>query len=110
PLWVKSNIEEGVADVRFTPESGHWLSVSGCPLYATSGHPGRLFQAGYARADRVSFVNAAASTVQIRSLISGAACLTLWQGARSGRSCRAAACRCGVGQPACAAEWTGASP
>ena len=23
-------------DVRFTPESGHWLSVSGCPLCAKS--------------------------------------------------------------------------
>ena len=23
--------------VRFTPESGHWLSVSGCPLCATTG-------------------------------------------------------------------------
>jgi hypothetical protein len=21
-------------DVRFTPESGHWLSTSGCPLWA----------------------------------------------------------------------------
>jgi hypothetical protein len=25
-------------DVRFTPESGHWLSVLGCPLCANSGH------------------------------------------------------------------------
>ena len=25
-------------NVRFTPESGHWLSVSGCPLCATSRH------------------------------------------------------------------------
>jgi hypothetical protein len=23
---------------RFTPKSGHWLSVSGCPLCAKSGH------------------------------------------------------------------------
>src|SRR6516225_3202813 len=25
-------------DVRFTPKSGHWLSVLGCPLCAKSGH------------------------------------------------------------------------
>jgi hypothetical protein len=24
--------------VRFTPKSGHWLSASGCPLCAKSGH------------------------------------------------------------------------
>jgi len=25
-------------NVRITPESGHWLRVSGCPLSAKSGH------------------------------------------------------------------------
>src|SRR6516225_2738608 len=27
-----------IIDVRFTPKSGHWLNVSGCPLCAKSGH------------------------------------------------------------------------
>ena len=31
-IGVRSN------DVRFTPESGHWLSLSGCPLCANRGH------------------------------------------------------------------------
>src|SRR6516225_4903904 len=30
-------------DVRFTPESGHWLSVSRCPLCANSRHQRRLW-------------------------------------------------------------------
>jgi hypothetical protein len=36
----KADIGEGPTDVRFTPKSGHWLSVSGCPLCANSGHLG----------------------------------------------------------------------
>jgi hypothetical protein len=34
----KADISECLSDIRFTPESGHWLSVSGCPLCAKSGH------------------------------------------------------------------------
>jgi hypothetical protein len=37
PLWVK-NIRVRPRDVRFTPKSGHWLSLSGCPLRAKSRH------------------------------------------------------------------------
>src|SRR6516165_401858 len=33
----KADIGASQNDVRFTPKSGHWLSVSGCPLCATSG-------------------------------------------------------------------------
>ena len=33
-----ADIETLQRDVCFTPESGHWLSVSGCPLCANSGH------------------------------------------------------------------------
>jgi hypothetical protein len=28
----KADIEAPSSDVRFTPESGHWLSATGCPL------------------------------------------------------------------------------
>src|SRR5215467_9617421 len=38
PLWVKADIEARPVNVCFTPKSGHWLSVSGCPLCAKSGH------------------------------------------------------------------------
>jgi len=42
PMNVRfgSNADIGApsADVRFTPNSGHWLSMSGCPLCAKSGH------------------------------------------------------------------------
>jgi len=34
----KADIQSKKHDVRFTPESGHWLSASGCPLCANSGH------------------------------------------------------------------------
>jgi hypothetical protein len=34
----KADIGEGAVNVRFTPESGHWLSASGCLLCAKSGH------------------------------------------------------------------------
>jgi hypothetical protein len=34
----KADIETRRFDVRFTPESGHRLSVSACPLCAKSGH------------------------------------------------------------------------
>src|SRR6516162_11873129 len=30
----------GQRDVCFTPKSGHWLIVSGCPLWVKSGHQG----------------------------------------------------------------------
>jgi hypothetical protein len=33
----KADIGARLAHVRFTPESGHWLSASGCPVI--SGHP-----------------------------------------------------------------------
>src|SRR5262249_8797876 len=33
-----ADIQRGPIDVRFTPESGHWLSASGCPLCAKSRH------------------------------------------------------------------------
>jgi hypothetical protein len=32
-----TDIEAPSSDVRFTPESGHWLGVSGCPLCANNG-------------------------------------------------------------------------
>jgi hypothetical protein len=35
---MSADIGEGATEVRFTPESGHWLSVSRCPLCAKSGH------------------------------------------------------------------------
>ena len=38
----KADISECPRDVRFTPKSGHWLSVSQCPLCAKSGHSARL--------------------------------------------------------------------
>src|SRR5262249_55674118 len=34
----KADIQPQKRDVRFTPKSGHWLSVLGCPLCAKSGH------------------------------------------------------------------------
>src|SRR5262249_30590830 len=34
----KADIAVRRIDVRFTPKSGHWLSASGCPLCAKSGH------------------------------------------------------------------------
>src|SRR5262249_46697921 len=34
----KVDIAQCETNVRFTPKSGHWLSVSGCPLCAKSGH------------------------------------------------------------------------
>src|SRR6516225_1463199 len=34
----KADISLSPDDVRFTPNSGHWLSVSRCPLCAKSGH------------------------------------------------------------------------
>ena len=34
----KADIARCQADVRFTPESGHWNSVVECPLCAKSGH------------------------------------------------------------------------
>src|SRR5262249_35346959 len=34
----KADILHRLGDVRFTPKSGHSLSVSGCPLCAKSGH------------------------------------------------------------------------
>jgi hypothetical protein len=37
-FWVLADMEVRPCDVRFTPESGHWLSMSGCPLCANSGH------------------------------------------------------------------------
>ena len=38
----KADIGGGAADVRFTPESGHWNSVCECPLCANSGHCCRI--------------------------------------------------------------------
>jgi len=32
----KADIQAPSSDVRFTPKSGHWLSVSECPLCAKS--------------------------------------------------------------------------
>src|SRR5262249_60005381 len=37
PLVVREQLGP---NVRFTPKSGHWLSVLGCPLCAKSGHSG----------------------------------------------------------------------
>src|SRR5690348_17338023 len=37
-LGSKADIEERPSDVRFTPKSGHRLSLSPCPLCATFGH------------------------------------------------------------------------
>ena len=34
----KADIGARPRDVRFTPKSGHWNSVSKCPLCAKSGH------------------------------------------------------------------------
>jgi hypothetical protein len=34
----KADIGALPINVRFTPESGHWLSVSTCPLCAKGGH------------------------------------------------------------------------
>jgi hypothetical protein len=34
----KADIEVPPIDVRFTPKSGHWLSMSACPLCAESRH------------------------------------------------------------------------
>jgi len=34
----KADIDTRESNVRFTPESGHWLSMSGCPLCAKSRH------------------------------------------------------------------------
>jgi hypothetical protein len=34
----KADMATSQRNVRFTPKSGHWLSVSGCPLCAKSGH------------------------------------------------------------------------
>jgi hypothetical protein len=34
----KADIALVKSDVRFTTESGHWLSALGCPLCAKSGH------------------------------------------------------------------------
>ena|SRR5262249_31667561 len=36
PLWVRNG--HSSTDVRFTPKSGHWLSMSRCLLCAKSGH------------------------------------------------------------------------
>jgi len=41
-LGSKTDISVCQRDVRFTPKSGHWLSVSECPLCAKSGHPDRF--------------------------------------------------------------------
>jgi hypothetical protein len=38
-LGQKQTLAHILGDVRFTPKSGHWLSRSGCPLCAKSGHP-----------------------------------------------------------------------
>jgi hypothetical protein len=39
----KADIEAALADVRFTPKSGHRLSLSECPLCANNGHWHRHF-------------------------------------------------------------------
>jgi len=39
----KADIAASPTNVRFTPNSGHWLSVSGCPLWAKGGHQTTLF-------------------------------------------------------------------
>ena len=39
----KAEVKTFYFDVRFTPKSGHWLSVSACPLCAKSGHERALF-------------------------------------------------------------------
>ena len=36
-----ADIQPCLSDVRFTPKSRHWLSVSECPLCAKSGHTQR---------------------------------------------------------------------
>jgi hypothetical protein len=36
-FWSLADIAATLADVRFTPESGHQLSLLGCPLCAKSG-------------------------------------------------------------------------
>ena len=38
----KADIATARLNVHFTPESGHWLNVSGCLLCAKSGHCGSL--------------------------------------------------------------------
>jgi hypothetical protein len=37
-LGQKQTLKQVHANVRFTPKSRHWLSVSECPLCAKSGH------------------------------------------------------------------------
>jgi len=38
PLWSITDIEADWRNVRFTTKSGHWNSVTECPLCAKSGH------------------------------------------------------------------------
>ncbi len=37
-FWPKADIPIVAADVRFTPESGHFAVHLPCPLWANSGH------------------------------------------------------------------------
>src|SRR5215813_1308525 len=37
-LGSLTHIEALPLDVRFTPESRHWLNASGCPLWVNNGH------------------------------------------------------------------------
>ena len=48
----KADIGVHPINVCFTPKSGHWLSVSGCPLRAKSGH--YLIQPALMRAFMIS--------------------------------------------------------
>ena len=36
--WHKADIPTGSTNVRFTPESGHWLEMPQCLLLTQSGH------------------------------------------------------------------------
>src|SRR5262249_42280797 len=49
----KADIGEGATNVRFTPKSGHWNSLAGCPLCAKSGHEGTLFDDLVGNAEQV---------------------------------------------------------
>jgi len=54
---TKADIARCQADVRITPESRHWLSLSGCPLCAKSGRQFGCEEA--ARAEEFVFETAA---------------------------------------------------
>src|SRR5262249_412868 len=49
--------------VRFAPKSGHWLSVSGCPLCAKSGHCSASIDVRYSPGSRGGDVTAAVAPI-----------------------------------------------